>query len=392
VKQRLDEMIEEVKSRPTPETDWSRIETRLAEESLPVQRQVSSSAASKGSGRFAFGAVAALGAAAVAWIWLAPAPEQHLEAKKPISALTEPQPTPGLIDGDRATLGTSISSTNDSVRVAHAGRADWSLAASSEGKIVRRGEVIELELVRGSLHAEVVPRGSESFVVWAGDTRVAVRGTVFDVKFDGERVEVSVTKGTIAVSSRGAPHEAVLLQAPARGSFGKDGHILGERGSKLGLRTRIHAPKPKPAESGVKPLLRAEPTLAEIETGFDTMRDLVAGCAQETGFSSERVKLRIESTLSLQIAPDGSIASYAFSPPLAPELIRCFEAGALPAPVPASGTDAGPVPSGATRSDSSATPSASPGNATPPGTAASGVRFGTSERGVVVVRTITAEP
>ncbi|HEX2679026.1 MAG TPA: FecR family protein [Polyangiales bacterium] len=106
-----------------------------------------------------------------------------------------------------ATHANDAVAVQRSVRVA-AGQSLW----LSEGSLVQvaagegvldvlhdEKQQIDLRLVAGAAHFQVVPDKQRHFVVDAGSVQVAVVGTVFDVERSGERVRVSVSEGKVRV-------------------------------------------------------------------------------------------------------------------------------------------------------------------------------------------------
>lgn len=60
---------------------------------------------------------------------------------------------------------------------------------------------VELALHAGRAHFDVVPNTEREFAVQAGDVRVVVIGTVFEVERTGERVRVAVQRGRVRVEA-----------------------------------------------------------------------------------------------------------------------------------------------------------------------------------------------
>ena len=90
------------------------------------------------------------------------------------------------------------------------------------------GYTVALE--RGAIRAEVTPRDPseglvEAFAVEVGGTRVAVHGTAFSVKIEGDRAIVDVEHGAVAVGPVGHVGATTghLLVGPSRASFSLDG-------------------------------------------------------------------------------------------------------------------------------------------------------------------------
>jgi len=136
-------------------------------------------------------------------------------------------------DRDLAALrpGDAVEAGDRSLSFARPGDVRFTLAAGSRAVLSSAGPlrtVIELE--RGAIRAEVDPRDPaegilETFVVEAGGTRVAVRGTAFSVERAADSILVDVEHGTVAVgpAGRAGVLMATSLVGPARASFSLSG-------------------------------------------------------------------------------------------------------------------------------------------------------------------------
>jgi ferric-dicitrate binding protein FerR (iron transport regulator) len=136
-------------------------------------------------------------------------------------------------DRDLAALrpGDAVEAGDRSISFARPGDVRFTLATGSRAVLSSAGPlrtVIELE--RGAIRAEVEPRNPaegilDAFVVEAGGTRVAVRGTAFSVERAADSILVDVEHGTVAVgpAGRAGVLMATSLVGPARASFSLSG-------------------------------------------------------------------------------------------------------------------------------------------------------------------------
>ncbi len=129
---------------------------------------------------------------------------------------------PGAIASAIATAPNPAVAPSRSMRVGAGQRlwlSDGSLVqvAAGEGVLeVLHDEKmqIDLRLVSGTAHFQVVPNKQRHFVVDAGAVKVAVVGTVFDVEHAGELVGVTVTEGKVRV--QGGSGESFVAGGDAR--------------------------------------------------------------------------------------------------------------------------------------------------------------------------------
>jgi transmembrane sensor len=106
--------------------------------------------------------------------------------------------------------------------------SDGSLAQllSHEGELdVLRNqrERVELRLLSGHAHFQVVPNKARPFTVGAGPVQVVVVGTVFDVMRQGGQVHVTVFEGRVRVQSQAG---AVFVSAGETQSFDESGRLM----------------------------------------------------------------------------------------------------------------------------------------------------------------------
>lgn len=236
--------------------------------------------------------------------------------------------------------------------------------AGTRVKVQRSVGTLVLALERGAVEADVTPvRNGEAFAIDvagpSGTTRVAVHGTHLRVAKKGNLLTVDLTEGVIAL---GAPGEGRTqgreIHAPA--------HVELEAGSdpaaaKVGTEPRAAWPldmisqgrspsrpldfgptasapatspsavpsvkrpgtvtsgAPASAPSSVAPPVAA---LAEGPARAAIQVD-VKRCAVQTTPPGGAVSVHVESTLTVDVREDGSIAATRFDPPLAPAMQTC---------------------------------------------------------------------
>jgi hypothetical protein len=131
--------------------------------------------------------------------------------------------------GSMAQQVRSIDATGADQRVTHAGIGSWVAERGAKVRVIEESaDRVVLALDEGALIAEVIPKPvPDRFVVLAGHTRVAVRGTIFRVAREGDHVDVAVTRGVVAVGAEGAT-SGVSLVAPRAGTFDLEGKLRGE--------------------------------------------------------------------------------------------------------------------------------------------------------------------
>ena len=345
----LDRMVLELREQSAPELDWARVEARLRREPKPESR----SAVAQFLSRLRLPAVGLVAVAAVATV---------VVARQPVPApLVVPQPVAklatGPLNGDQLALGTHVTAGNQAVVVEHRGRATWTLEPHATALVTNAGEFLTLRLESGALSATVVPNPKpETFAVEVEGTRVAVHGTAFRVERAGEHVLVSVTEGTVAVEPVGTHSSpAFLLRRDSRGTFGLDGHTGTVEGNASAVVAnssaqshRDLAPRKPVARSPVAathpgtgaaevpapvavassapaqatPSLPLQPSISDIESGVSSVLVLMNRCFHDKTRSTGN-RVTASTGLTLTVAPDGSLHSVTFAPPLAPAVEDC---------------------------------------------------------------------
>ncbi|MBW2523419.1 MAG: FecR domain-containing protein, partial [Deltaproteobacteria bacterium] len=233
------QLVDLVRSEPTPDVDWSRVEAAL-------QSRIRHDATLRRTGEprwqrhglvavGVFAAAAAVLALMVTSPAASPLPERQADSVV-LSSGSEAR-TFDLGDGARCTLGPDSraalrcapghdapscgASTEQALHVGRGGLAHEALAVATPFVLV---------LERGSVSADVRPLPAhaplvEALVVEAAGVRVAVHGTLFRVERGEREVTVEVTRGSVTVGPAG--HRGLttghLLVGPARAAFSVDG-------------------------------------------------------------------------------------------------------------------------------------------------------------------------
>jgi hypothetical protein len=345
--QALDRLILELRKQAAPDVDWDRVEARLMREPQPQARSATLSFLNRlrwpAAGLVAVAALASLVVARKP----APTPEKRV-AKLSLAPL----------NGDQIAVGTRVTAGNQPLLVEHHGRARWTLEPHATALVSDAGEFLTVKLESGALSAAVVPNPKpETFAVEVGGTRVAVHGTAFRVERVGERVQVEVSEGTVAVEASGTHSSpAFLLRRDSRGNFALDGRTGSVEGNasevvaesagqshrtlgKVASAPRAHQsapavqpampelsaepvallPAPAPAPAPAAPL---QPSISDIEAGVSSALELMNRCFHD---QTRSTGIRVSATtgLTLSVAPDGTTQSVTFAPPLAPAVEEC---------------------------------------------------------------------
>jgi hypothetical protein len=345
----LDRLILELRDEAAPQLDWERVEARLMREPLPEAASASRSVFR----RLRLPAIGLVAAAATALLVVARRPAAvppKLVAKLSSAAL----------NGDQLALGTRITAGNQPLVVEHHGRARWTLEPHATAFVSDAGEFLTVKLASGALSATVVPNPKpETFAVEVEGTRVAVHGTAFRVERMGERVQVEVSEGTVAVEPSGTHFmPAFLLRRDSRGNFALDGRTGSVEGNAsavvTGGRGRSHRTVAKVANGApVMPAARAQaalptvpsarpevsaepvaqamtlpiqPSISDIENGVSSALELMNRCFRDHTRSTGNL-VSASTGLTLSVSGDGTIQSVTFAPPLAPAVEDCAVTG-----------------------------------------------------------------
>ena len=336
----------ELREAAPPELDWERMEGRLLREPRPEPRTASVSLMS----RLRLPAAGLVAVAALASVFIARKPTPP--RAKPVATLSR-----APLNGDQLALGTRLTAGNQPLSVEHLGRASWTLEPHATALVSEAGEFLTVKLESGALAAKVVPNPKpETFAVEVEGTRVAVHGTAFRVERLGERLQVEVSEGTVAVEPSGSHSApAFLLRRDSRGNFaldGRTGSVEGNAsavvadGSGQSHRTVLeatpsasvahgHAPAPQPQPAKAEPSPRSnaaqaalptQPSISDIESGVSSALVLMNRCFREQTRSTG-IKVSATTGVTLSVGGDGTIQSVTFAPPLAPAVEDCAVSG-----------------------------------------------------------------
>jgi FecR-like protein len=317
----LAHMVREARQEPTPPVDEARIERelfrRLESEPLPAPVRPAHWPL-----RLVVAGVAAAAAFAIASKREVP-PPADVAAVAPAPA---PAPAPAAErPGDEA--------GDEQLAFSRPGLASWVLEPHARATLVEDGDRVVLALERGALRVDVVPAttpGVERFAVLVDGARVSVRGTHFRVARGGERFDVDVTQGVVAVTPPGgSPEGAWLLPAPRGGTFRVDGAEGALRevvpfdvpaSAAVGPSSAVHAAG---RHAPPAPSTAAPPALPAPEVARASWSSLVSQCFLREARLGPQVNVMVSTTLHVEFRPDGQLRSLSFGPPLAPSVEAC---------------------------------------------------------------------
>ena len=342
----LRRVVVEARLEPAPAVDWTAVEEGLilaasAQQTTPVSppvgRRPQTRPERSSRPRYwilaAAGIPVALGLGALA---LSAEREERASSATQVSVeKTDPGAEP--IDGSRLAPGALLVADGSALVVAHGDRAVWSLhapvgqpaaaAPAKQGAVrVRQvGVPLVIDLESGSVEVDVFSTPHmESFVVIAGKTRIAVRGTAFRVERQSAGVLVEVAHGAVAVRSIDGKPEWVL-HAPARAVFSLDGirqdTLLNDSPPSRAagsIRSAPHAP--------MRGSAAAQPPAAaphDLSSGAAKVAAVVDACFKEHTAQRGDMRVSAATTMRLRVLPSGRVAEASFQPPLAPLIERC---------------------------------------------------------------------
>lgn len=312
----LAHLVRETRLEPTPAVDEARLERELFQR-LEAEPAPAPARPAHWPLRLVVAGVAAAAAFAVA-SKREPAPTPVAVAPAPVKTAPAPVAAPRADEAG-----------DESLAFHRPGLASWTLEPHARASLVEDGDRVVVALERGALRVDVVPKpGAERFAVLVDGARVSVRGTHFRVARSGERFDVDVTQGVVAVTAPNAPPErAWLLPAPRGGTFRVDGAegalrdvvpfdlppvATGPAGTTAAVAGR-HTP-PAPA---------AHPKLPELEVARADWSRLVSQCFSQEARLNPQVNVMATTTLRVEFRPDGRMTSLSFEPPLAPAVDAC---------------------------------------------------------------------
>jgi hypothetical protein len=209
------------------------------------------------------------------------------------------------------------------------------LEPHAQATVLERDGILRIRLDQGALSADVVPsREPERFVVEAAGLRVAVHGTRFRVELRKDRSILRVTEGVVSVSSlTQAGSKPVLFRAPAREEFTLAGYVLksapaapATRGGTKRWATQPQAPARASSDATAPAPLQTSPlTIGEVEAGVASIVAAVSDCFRAHTKEPSHTKISARTSLTLEVALDGSVSSVSFDPPLSPAVQVCSD-------------------------------------------------------------------
>jgi ferric-dicitrate binding protein FerR (iron transport regulator) len=316
VERALSRVLAEAKSESVPKLDWARIESRLdAEPALPeIDTRPSRSV------RSALILAAAGVALALGWV----AAGGH----GPIASPSPPDAAHRAIDGDMLATGERIDAAEADVAVEHRHHSQWTLERGGRANVTTEAGVVRVELEQGALVARVVPSPrKETFVVEAAGTRVAVHGTAFRVALTADRVDVSVTEGTVLVGPRDRPGWGQPLTANQGSGFTLTGTPLDDVRSVRSPTSRPAADhRPLPNAGHARELV-AQPPIDEVERAVSEVLGLSALCFETRTTTRNGVRVTASTKITLHALPEGKLELVSLDPPLAPPVQACVSDG-----------------------------------------------------------------
>ncbi|HEY3592515.1 MAG TPA: FecR domain-containing protein [Polyangiaceae bacterium] len=368
----LDALTREVARAPLPPVDWDRVEQGLLAAVSAAERHLPAVTKTVARPRFVASpmSIALAAAAAVAVVQAIPGddgsltPVEHrtvaTSAPDPLAVAPVPvrEDQPG---SDRLQSGAVAETGADPLRYESRGAVTFTVAPASRVKMVSETTAaaaspsVTVALLEGSIHAEVIPHPEgEVFAVEVGKTRVAAHGTSFTVTRVGDRAIVEITHGSVAVGPAGHPGSTHgwLLVGPDKASFSLDGAIDAtwltaptEVGSEpVAVSTAVASSPPiataeSEAERTSRTARRADPPRSRarvakannepaVVDALDQQRAVSAilsrlGACYDRQVASFDVRFSIRSSLTLTIAPNGTVREGLFDPPLSPTLMEC---------------------------------------------------------------------
>lgn len=342
----LREMTREVAAEPVPDLDWDKVEKGVFEALEEPGQPVRLHAPPPVWPRVAAVAGVAAGLALVVSWSASHTPELAPTAKAPVAAEqpTPPAPTAASL------AGSQLVTEHEPLTVEHGGWATIRLAPDSRVTVQRLDERVALALDEGKVEAEVNRRAShEIFTVDVDGLRVAVRGTVFSVERRGDAMRVDVERGTVAVVPIGSGDaEGWLMKAPSTGTYSIEHETQLAMGP---LTTEPPADRKQP--DAAPPALTATvgksrpsgdgAAAPEVDSATESLPESLTSesassvlasiasevkrCHRDAVPSSQGgVTIRAQTTITIQVAPDGHVSFARFDPPLMPQAQRCASA------------------------------------------------------------------
>ncbi|NRA34010.1 MAG: FecR domain-containing protein [Polyangiaceae bacterium] len=348
----------EIRNQKTPEVDWNKVESELFDKI--AQQETSRFSEIDEPNTIPMGAWAIAASVLIAIFgWTALGTSADDSANTQLSttqtpaitapAVTAPAIAAPAVATPTATAESSELSAGQEFRTevsaktfALDGIASWELAPHSVASLIEIGDITRLRLFHGALTATVHPvHRPESFVVEAGQARVAVHGTVFRVELQGTEFHVNVTKGVVSVGplDSKSTETVAMLHAPTQQQFDLNGRRQAPKNTVSAPTARKSAPvavrTPAPSTKTFSPpsaVANAAPPTAlakpapTIRQGRARFAGVVSNCFDRHTRNSG-VAIQADTQTKLFINAEGRVYKVLFSPPLAPSVQRCTSQG-----------------------------------------------------------------
>ena len=331
----LEKLVEAARSEPTQSIDFERMQLKLRQTWVAQRPQEQ-----RFPLRWHWASAAAVAVSFFVGGWFG-----HARHQASMSSTSEMPHPLRVLDGRTVAVGQELSTGLDPLVVNHPGVAQWTLAPGGKARLSAKGQYLTVQLDVGRIDAEVIPSQKlESFAVEAGSLRIAVHGTTFAVQKQGDWVDVVVSAGRVVVGPSGQPGNTsgTILVAPGRQRFAinlkQDSREAPRRNEPMPgtppVRPKLTAPSPVASD---KPLGQAanhsetklddRPSRVEQEEALDLVRAAAARCfAQAKTNDAARdshVTVRVDTQLTIDIAPSGSIRDVSFAPPVPDTILEC---------------------------------------------------------------------
>jgi len=329
-------VVEEVKAAEPPPIRWAALECELFAElegQIPAD-PVRSPKRRQAALLWAFAAAAIVGLGLAGQSALKRA--DNLAAPVESSSVNGRTWTKSHVNSTETRVGDHFVASHSDITIQDARLGTWTLFLGGEATLLKQAPLV-LQLAQGELRAEITPGlQPDSFVVQAAQTRVAVKGTIFRVHRQPDRVHVDVERGTVSVSSLGAGRQAFELRAPASGDFALDastGRVWEPNPTEWVNNARAKtAPMPAPALA-TRRVARANlaretlPTtlsLDQVGAGVDSLIRIASTCLSETVASNGQLSLTFVTQARLSVSAEGELSELELTPPLLPKASECL--------------------------------------------------------------------
>ncbi len=358
MKQHLDarwlrDMAEEVAKAPRQELNWDRIEQGVFERlDAHGPRLLPRPSVAAWPRVLGAAAIAAVAAGLVLTASRTPGPGNPLE---PTFVALQPDD----VSQGKVEARTELVADDHPVTFEHAGWARFRLSPPGRLRVLRMDDRVALHLLEGKVEADVTRQNiDEAVTVRAGNLRVSVHGTLFSVELRDGTLRVQVERGSVAVgpASRGVT-EGWLVTGPSTGVFdlarSRRLHGFASVSDPISLvpppSPSTQAPSLPKVEVGAEPapdakapthspapvdppapisssLPEALPEVLTADLAAATLESIAQGvtaCHRNAVPNTDGVTIRVQTRISIRVAPDGHVAFARFDPPLSPRAQTC---------------------------------------------------------------------